>query len=334
MRDTSQIDVSSLYAYQKVLSLWRHIGTVAGFAYFGLFIIFAILLNNPAIPEGSTTYNTLNSTFGISLFTVVAMGWFAGIRYYYLRGKHHLKVVREFISDNNWKAKRESPADKIPSILLGASTYRLQYYPFNGTYKGQRFSCTLYEFETKTSQTRRFICVNFKLPKSYPMLIIDNRLNDKSWLLSTLPARLPNRAQLKLEGDFDSYYTTSTTKGSEHHAMHVLSPDIMAVLKDNAAHMVDIEIANKNLFLMYEADFFTEKNVESIFTVADAILREFKGLSRSWMESSKGEERVIAKTALAARNKLVYRPDYLAFIGMGLALVWTIGIMISSGMNG
>src|SRR6266851_4711896 len=112
----------------------------------------------------------------------------------------------------------------------------------------------MFQFDASDSQTRRFICLSFKLPKAYPMVVIDNWLNDHRYRRqdSDLPDRIPNGVALSLEGDFNKYYRVSTTKGSEREAIQLLSPDLMASLEDEAINKVDIEINAKELFLIYE----------------------------------------------------------------------------------
>ena len=93
---------------------------------------------------------------------------------------------------------------------------------------------------------------------------------------------------------------------------------------------VDIEpMHNKDLFLIYEADFYTEQNIEALFATAQPVLGKFSKLSKTWLVSSKYEESVIAQTARAARHKLISRP-YIAsaIIALLLFILFTV-LMVS-----
>ena len=214
---------------------------------------------------------------------------------------------------------------------MGAGEDYEQGYGFNGSYNGHAFNCLIFEYVATDSKTRRFICPSFKLPKPYPMIIIDNRRNDHKFRRygSDLPDRVPNGVGLTLEGYFNRYYRVSTTKGDEQETLEVLTPEFMAALEDHVTVKVDVEISDKSLFLIYEADYYSEQNVTALFNMADIVLNKLGKLSKTWLASSKSQEDAVAESAEKARHKLIFRSDWISAVALLLIFIAFIVLMVS-----
>ncbi|WP_431805149.1 hypothetical protein [Microbacterium sp. bgisy203] len=65
---------------------------------------------------------------------------------------------------------------------------------------------------------------------------------------SNLPTRIDRRQRLRLEGDFDRFFTLYCPRGYERDALYLFTPDIMTRFIDRAAAF-DIEIVDDWLFL-------------------------------------------------------------------------------------
>jgi len=193
------------------------------------------------------------------------------------------------------------------------------------------FSCLIFEYIATDSKTRRFICLSFHLSKSYPMIVIDNKRNNHRMPGDTDPMeRIPKGVELSLEGDFNHFYDVSTLKGEQKEAMIILSPDFMATLEDHASDKVDIEIGNKRLFLVYDADNYSEQNIKSVFGVADAVLAKLDKLSKTWLaSSSKDEKKLIALRADAARRNMIFRFDWVSAVLTLVSFIAFVILMVS-----
>ena len=89
---------------------------------------------------------------------------------------------------------------------------------------------------------------------------------------SNLPASFDKSQILSLEGDFDQYFTLYCPKAYERDALYVFTPDLMALLIDNAAPF-DVEIVDDWMFV-YSAKPFrsTEPAVyQRLFQIVDTV---------------------------------------------------------------
>lgn len=327
---TELINMSALSEHRKILNVWLGI-ILAGLLFFaGILVLSYFVLNAPGISQGAERYQRAQQVLGISELGGLVLSALAYLRYVTVKNKYHKQVFDRFVADNGWTPHKKYGMDKIASTILGTGEDYEQGYGFDGTFDGRPFSCLIFEFIASDAKARRYICLSFTLPKAYPMIVISNKLNDHRLRhLGDPLGRMPKGVELTLEGDFSEYFRVSTSEGDEQETLEVLSPDFMAALEDHAVDRVDIEISDKKLFLVYEADYYSEQNVAAIFTAADTVLGKLDRLSKTWLASSKDEEQVIAQSADAARHHLIFRADWAAVIVFIVLLVAFLILMVS-----
>jgi hypothetical protein len=333
MAATTPINYSALSGYHKVLTLWR-CTVLAGLCIFACALALSFFaLPNPGVHE-TPRYRRAEQALGVTELAGVLVAVSAYLRYLTVRDRCRERVFAHFVSDNGWTVSRKYDKDKVAGTLLSVGDAHEQHYSVDGTFKGYQFSCLLTDYMASDSSVRRYICLGFTLPKAYPMIILNNQLNDHRLRRDDdLPQTLPGGVELELEGDFSDKFQASTTKGSEREMLSVLTPDFMAALEDTAAKKVDIEIGGKKLFLIYEADYYSVESVSSLFTVADVMLEKFTKLSKTWLASSKGAEADISKGASVARSGLVFKMDWLSVVLAAVTFVVFMALIISHIMD-
>lgn len=321
------LNLSALSEHQRVLWMWLSFVFAGVLAFAGLIVLSHFVLYAPGIIHDTVKYKRAEAVLGFGDVGALAFSAIALLQFINVMSKYHDRVFRQFVADNHWKVEEQFDVNKIPSVLLSAGENYEQFFGFSGKYAGHNFSGLIFEYDAPNTKTRRYICFHFTLPKPYPMVVIDNRRNDQSYLLreSNLPDRIPNGVEVTLEGYFNRYFRVSTSKGYEQEMLEILTPEFMAALEDRVSDKVDIEISNRNLFLIYEADYYSERSVASIFSTADVVLNKLGKLSKSWLASSKSQERAIAESAENARRRLFLKSDWVSGL---LTIVFFILFMI------
>jgi hypothetical protein len=79
-------------------------------------------------------------------------------------------------------------------------------------------------------------------------MLLDSRANNGMFGSSNLPSAFRRDQVLSLEGDFDRYFTLYCPRQYERDALYVFTPDLMALLIDEAAPY-DVEIIDRWLFV-------------------------------------------------------------------------------------
>jgi hypothetical protein len=335
MNSNDSVVLSAFTEHKRVLKLWVAVGLAGLLIFLVLLGASYVALNAPTIVSNPYRYKRTEALLGFSELAGLALSALALLRYTNLKYSQRVPMFQQFLSDNKWSLDRKFKLGKVPAVALGDTSNYEENYAFSGEYMGRTFHCLIFEFDTPlSSSTHHLLCLSFKLRKGYPMIVIDNKLNDHGYRRheSNLPSRIPDGVNISLEGNFDKYYRTSTTKSTEQKAVYVLSPDFMIDLVGQVQNKVDIEIEADDLFLIYEADFYTGQNVEALFTVAKVVLSKFDKLSKSWLAASGSNEKTaMAQMAHEARRKLIYRSDYVGMATTLLLMVLLIVLMVSGG---
>jgi hypothetical protein len=167
-------------------------------------------------------------------------------------------TLREFATDNGllYRARSELPA--YPGCIFTAMGTRLPYvYDHLSTTSGRYLDFGNYHSYSETGDgpggridpdplrnSWGFIALQMDRQLPNILLISKNPVGGQT----VLPAHPDPSQQLSLEGNFDDYFTLYCPKGFEQDALYIFTPDLMALLMDDAAPF-DVEIIDKWMFL-------------------------------------------------------------------------------------
>lgn len=152
-----------------------------------------------------------------------------------------------------------SPADANPSYagsIFQRGTSRMATEHLMSK-TGRFFDMGNYQYTVqngKSSTTHTWGFMALKLDRRLPHMVLDAQANN-GFFGSNLPASFDKNQVLSLEGDFDRYFTLYCPQQYERDALYVFTPDLMALLIDNAAPF-DVEVIDDWMFV-YAAQPFT-----------------------------------------------------------------------------
>ncbi len=153
-----------------------------------------------------------------------------------------------------------SPADSnpaYPGAIFGLGDSR-QAIDHLRNLDGRFFDFGNYRYTTgsgKNRSTRTWGYLAFQLERRLPNMVLDSTANN-GFFGSNLPATFDKDQILSLEGDFDRYFTLYAPKEYERDALYVFTPDLMALLIDEASPF-DVEIIDDWMFVYSNTPFRT-----------------------------------------------------------------------------
>jgi hypothetical protein len=169
-----------------------------------------------------------------------------------------------------------SPMDPNPSYAgtifqLGDSRQAVDHLR---SADGRFFDFGNYRYTTgsgKNRTTRTWGFLAFNLDRRLPNMVLDSKANN-GFFGSNLPASFDKNQILSLEGDFDTYFTLYAPKEYERDALYVFTPDLMALLIDEAAPF-DVEIVDDWMFVYSNTAFRTgDANLYArLFRIMDTV---------------------------------------------------------------
>jgi hypothetical protein len=168
-----------------------------------------------------------------------------------------------------------SPSDTavgLPGLIFGLGSDRRLVEHVHSP--GGRIDMGGYTYTTgsgKSRTTHRWSYLAIRLDRRLPNMVLDSRENNRL-LGSNLPIAFARDQVLHLEGDFDKYFTLYCPKDYETDALYVFTPDLMALLIDEAAPF-DVEIVD-DWFLAYAStplDMSKPETYGRLFRIVDTV---------------------------------------------------------------
>lgn len=242
-------------------------------------IIVAILVTNtvPAIvrlgTEGFSAFTVLSA---FTLLFAVAMSvlliWI--LRLVAQGGKtweNWLRLTR-FAQANRLQFSHRSPAPSYPGVIFtqGHSQHSLNHVRSS---EGRFFDVGSFQYITGSGRNRATHNWGFlalKLDRVLPHMLLDATANNTIFG-SNLPLLYRKEQILPLEGDFNEHFTLYCPKEYERDALYVFTPDLMALLIDEAAPF-DVEIVEDWLFVYSKRPLGADESVWSrMFGIIDTV---------------------------------------------------------------
>jgi hypothetical protein len=167
-----------------------------------------------------------------------------------------------------------SPDPRYSGSIFGIGNSRAGYDRLHSG-SGRFLDLGNYRYTTgsgKNRTTHNWGYLALQLDRRLPNMVLDARSNDGVFGATRLPNRFSRDQVLKLEGDFNRYFTLYCPREYERDALYVFTPDLMALLIDNA-HMFDVEIVDDWMFV-YSArplDTLDPDVLRRIFRIVDTV---------------------------------------------------------------
>lgn len=188
----------------------------------------------------------------------IAMGvlFFAVIPLFNQQYAESVRISR-FARDNGWlyQPQLHNPSHSGVIFNVGHSRAAKDIIYLSGDDEMAAFEIGSYQYTTgsgKSRQTHNWIYCCVEMDRRMPHMLLDAKANNASLfgksLASNLPVSLRKDQALSLEGDFDKYFTLYAPKDYERDALYIFTPDLMALLIDNA-HSFDAEVVDNRFYI-------------------------------------------------------------------------------------
>ncbi len=230
-----------------------------------------------------------------------------------------------------------SPLDSQPSypgavFQLGSSRQSVDHVRSSS---GRFFDFGNYRYTTgsgKNRSTRTWGFLAFNLDRKLPHMVLDSKANN-SFFGSNLPATFDKDQILSLEGDFNEYFTLYCPQQYERDALYVFTPDLMALLIDEAAPF-DVEIVDDWMFVYSNVPFTTgdAQMYARLFRIIDTVGAKTLTQTDRYVDSRVGDFSANIVAPEGARLKRGVSVGAIV-IGVVFAIIWIWGI-VDEGLAG
>lgn len=233
--------------------------------------------------------------------------------------------LSQFAQANRMHFATSSPDPGYPGMIFTRGDSRRATDHMMST-AGRFFDLGNYQYTTGSGRSRRtsyWGFLAFKLDRNLPNMVLDSRSNN-GFFGTNLPESFGRNQVLSLEGDFDKHFTLYAPKEYERDALYLFTPDLMALLIDEASPF-DVEIVDDWMFI-YSArpfDSLQPASYQRLFSIMATV--GAKTLSQSARYS---DDRAIAPGMIAPQGARLRRGvsvlSVVAVIGIVAYWIWSL----------
>jgi hypothetical protein len=243
------------------------LGAIVGFGVFGVVMLIMVSAFG-SVFAGVVGGGLIQSPIGlvfVGFFVLVFGGVLVAATFGVLRAvgvlggswERWMRMDR-FARANGFEFTPRSGAPSYPGAIFGRGSDRAVEEHLRSS--GGRFlDIGSYRYTTgsgKSRTTHRWGFMAVHLDRRLPHMVLDSRANNGLFGGTNLPQLFDRGQVLRLEGDFDRYFTLYCPREYERDALYVFTPDLMALLIDEAAPF-DVEIVDDWMFVYASGGFRT-----------------------------------------------------------------------------
>ena len=221
-------------------------------------------------------------------------------------GSQASQNVRLFAKHNSFN-HRESGTDLLNNInmdprnhpawvgFVGSFSGKEIHHIIEGTYRSYPFQ--MFQMTEKTINGRRYAnptpsqevayhqqqtsgVVRIKLPKLFPQILLESKQNDANGSSSTWVSYKTSQV-IRLEGNFNEFFTLYTPQGLHVSSLQVIAPNFMEIIMQSAKTF-DIEFYGDELIFITRDTLYDPETMQVLIRALDAQLVYMDRLLSSW----------------------------------------------------
>jgi hypothetical protein len=178
-----------------------------------------------------------------------------------------------FARMNGLQFRNRSANPNYAGMIFSIGDTRSSFNHFNST-SGRYFDLGNYQYSIgsgKSRATKYWGYLALHLDRRLPNMVLDSRENN-TLFGSDLPTTFSRDQILSLEGDFDKHFTLYCPKEYEQDALYVFTPDLMALLIDDAGSY-DVEIVDDWMFIYspHQLPGLSPATYQRLFTIIQTV---------------------------------------------------------------
>ena len=181
--------------------------------------------------------------------------------------------LSQFAEANGLQFRSRSANPNYSGMIFHLGDSRAALNHLNSS-SGRYFDLGSFQYSTgsgKSRSTHNWGFLALHLDRKLPNMVLDSKENN-TLFGSDLPITFKRDQILSLEGDFDKHFTLYCPKEYEQDALYVFTPDLMALLIDDAGSF-DVEIVDDWMFI-YSPHAFAPLDVQNyarLFTIVQTV---------------------------------------------------------------
>jgi hypothetical protein len=243
--------------------------------------------------------------------------------------------LSQFAAANGMQYRSRSANPSYSGMIFTLGDSRSAFNRLTST-SGRYFDLGDYQYSTgsgKSRTTHYWGYLALQLDRKLPNMVLDSKENN-SLFGSDLPIAFRRDQILSLEGDFDKHFTLYCPQEYEQDALYVFTPDLMALLIDDAGSF-DVEIVDDWMFIYSPHQFaaLSAPNYARLFNIVQTVGNKTISQTANYHDDRVGSPAADIVAPAGQRLRHGTSIGALVFVG-AFALVWFFSVFHGFGMVG
>jgi len=249
------------------------------------------------------------SAIGITIFLEAALYYFLGIEggriyilpllipiagYGNIKSRVQHEFMQQFAAANNFTYSAKGNLEGLDGVQFKMGHSQSVFDVINGNFSNCPISLLSYRYTIGYGRdSTTYNCTIFKLQfdTKMPDILLKNKRHHFEESMS-------GKINLKLEGNFNNYFTLSLPAGYEVEALEVFTPDVMADLIDKAKSF-SLEIIGNHLFIYAHTTISTKQELYAFYEVAEYFIQKLRPVLMRMKSSVIAMQETLASNAEA-----------------------------------
>ena len=199
--------------------------------------------------------------------------------YSFARAKVQHEFMQQFAAANGYTYTAKVPFAGLDGLLFQIGYAKTVVDLVSGTFQNNPISLFTYSYTTgagKSQQTHNSTVYELQFDIKLPDMLIESAGHTfgSSLFMGYSGGK---KEMIKLEGDFNKYFSLSVPRGYEIEALEIFTPDVMAELIDHAKKL-SLEIVNGHLFIYDNGVVSTKQALYDLYGVAQYFVEKLAPL--------------------------------------------------------
>jgi hypothetical protein len=193
--------------------------------------------------------------------------------YQAVRGKIQHEFMQQFAAANGFSYAPTGSRNGLDGSLFQIGHSQSVQDVVSGQFQNYPISLFTYIYVTgggKSQQTHRYTVYELQFAVTLPDMLLENGSHTFG---ESLADHFSGKELVKLEGDFNKYFSLNIPKGYEVEALEIFTPDVMQELIDKAKAF-SFEIVNNHLFIYDNSVVGTKQGLNDLYSLAQYLVEK------------------------------------------------------------
>ena len=195
------------------------------------------------------------------------------IGYSIARNRIQHEFMKQFASANGFSYTPGGSLDGLDGSLFQIGNSRSVADVVSGQFQNRPISLFTYTYVTgsgKSEQTHTYTIYELQFDVTLPDILLENASHAFG---GSLFEKLSGKEFIKLEGDFNKYFSLCIPRGYETEALEIFTPDVMEELIEKAKAF-SLEIVNGHLFIYNNGTVGTKQGLYDLYALAQYFIEK------------------------------------------------------------